>query len=213
MNKPRLLNSRFHARVSIVTQCGDWGFIITRKIALEYGSKHSMAWHTNYPKARAPQLLSEPVLYLRHLLTPYTAAEVAALDRVKWFGAHGRGYNEVQSTQPQTLGYSLADSPVGLLVWIYEKLRNWRDDYPWDDDEGSFFNMVKQSVDCACSPDMDYPVFLLHSKMKLATSTYLKLRKFKQSRLVVECPAPPPTSSLGLRHDQFVLLRYRLLIG
>ncbi|KAJ7600291.1 Alpha/Beta hydrolase protein [Mycena floridula] len=118
-----------------VTQGGDWGFLITRKIALEYGSKHSMAWHTNYPKARAPQLLSEPVLYLRHLLTPYTAAEVAALDRVKWFGAHGRGYNEVQSTQPQTLGYSLADSPVGLLAWIHEKLRNWTDDYPWNDDE------------------------------------------------------------------------------
>ncbi|KAI0681796.1 hypothetical protein C8T65DRAFT_598070, partial [Cerioporus squamosus] len=32
--------------------------------------------------------------------------------------------------------YSLADSPVGLLAWIYEKLVAWSDDYPWTDDEG-----------------------------------------------------------------------------
>jgi hypothetical protein len=42
-----------------------------------------------------------------------------------------------QATQPQTLGYGLADSPVGLLAWIYEKLVNWTDSYPWDDDEGT----------------------------------------------------------------------------
>lgn len=43
-----------------------------------------------------------------------------------------------QSSQPQTLGYSLADSPSGLLAWIYEKLVNWTDGYKWDDDEGRF---------------------------------------------------------------------------
>jgi hypothetical protein len=41
-----------------------------------------------------------------------------------------------QATRPQTLGYSLADSPVGLLAWIYEKLVEWTDGYPWTDDEG-----------------------------------------------------------------------------
>lgn len=43
---------------------------------------------------------------------------------------------EIQRTKPQTIGYSLADSPVGLLAWIYEKLVAWTDKYPWDDDEG-----------------------------------------------------------------------------
>ena len=51
---------------------------------------------------------------------------------------YGRGYSAEQSTQPQTLGYGLADSPVGLLAWIYEKLVRWTDDYKWDDDEGHF---------------------------------------------------------------------------
>ena len=44
-----------------------------------------------------------------------------------------------QATQPQTLGYSLADSPSGLLGWIYEKLHRWVDgsNHAWTDDEGT----------------------------------------------------------------------------
>ncbi|KAI0098768.1 Alpha/Beta hydrolase protein [Nemania sp. FL0031] len=41
----------------------------------------------------------------------------------------------VQSTRPQTIGYGLEDSPVALLAWIYEKLVDWTDSYPWTDDE------------------------------------------------------------------------------
>lgn len=41
----------------------------------------------------------------------------------------------LQSTKPQTLAYALQDSPVALLAWIYEKLHDWTDNYPWTDDE------------------------------------------------------------------------------
>lgn len=84
----------------------------------------------------APRLLSDPILYLSHLFTPYSESEKAALKRTEWFAAEGRGYYFEQATQPQTLGYAIGDSPVGLLAWIYEKLVNWTDAYPWDDDEG-----------------------------------------------------------------------------
>jgi hypothetical protein len=40
-----------------------------------------------------------------------------------------------QSTKPQTLAYALNDSPVALLAWIYEKLHDWTDGYPWTEDE------------------------------------------------------------------------------
>lgn len=33
------------------------------------------------------------------------------------------------------MGYGLADSPVALLSWIYEKLHDWTDSYPWTPDE------------------------------------------------------------------------------
>ncbi|KAJ3534885.1 hypothetical protein NMY22_g6724 [Coprinellus aureogranulatus] len=110
-----------------VTQGGDWGFHITNTIAATYGGRHSKAWHTNYPHT-IDRLAAEDKSNL-------TDAEQAGLERTKWFQEVGRGYSAVQGTQPQTLGYSLADSPVGLLAWIYEKLVNWSDNYPWEDDE------------------------------------------------------------------------------
>ena len=55
----------------------------------------------------------------------------------KKFFDSGMGYYGMQSTKPQTLGFSLADSPVGLLAWIYEKLVTWTDSYSWTDDEGA----------------------------------------------------------------------------
>jgi hypothetical protein len=30
-------------------------------------------------------------------------------------------------TRPQTVGYALADSPVGQAAWLYEKFHNWTD--------------------------------------------------------------------------------------
>jgi epoxide hydrolase len=39
----------------------------------------------------------------------------------------GSGYFKQQSTRPQTLGYGLADSPVGQAAWIYEKMWAWTD--------------------------------------------------------------------------------------
>ncbi|KAJ6571809.1 Alpha/Beta hydrolase protein [Mycena capillaripes] len=108
-----------------VTQGGDWGYAITRKIAKLYGGKHSKAWHTNMLMGEEPEATQEPL----------TDKEKAGLERISWFRRRGMGYFHQQSTQPQTLGYSLADSPAGLLAWIYEKLVNWTDAYPWEDDE------------------------------------------------------------------------------
>lgn len=110
------------------------------------------AWHTNYvasvwsrciallflltwfsPPPRVVDPLSFwrfPRLWLQITLTPYSAAERACLQRKKSFMSKGNGYSAEQGTQPQTTGYSLADSTTGLLAWIYEKLVLWSDGYP-----------------------------------------------------------------------------------
>ena len=41
--------------------------------------------------------------------------------------AHDAGYSTEQRTRPQTIGYSLVDSPAGLAAWIIEKLTSWSD--------------------------------------------------------------------------------------
>ena len=68
----------------------------------------------------------------------YTAREIEGLARTHEIDRLGLGYFALQSTKPQTLSYGLADSPVGLLAWIYEKLIGWTDAYPWEDDEGTY---------------------------------------------------------------------------
>jgi len=68
----------------------------------------------------------------------YTVREKEGLARTEEHAKLGQGYMMEQSTKPQTLGYGLADSPVGLLAWIYEKLVGWTDAYPWEDDEGTY---------------------------------------------------------------------------
>lgn len=43
-----------------------------------------------------------------------------------WFFTEG-AFNMMHSTKPQTLGYGLNDSPVGLASWIIEKFNSWGD--------------------------------------------------------------------------------------
>ena len=113
-----------------------------------------------------PKLTTNPLLWIKHLLTPYTAAEKDGLARTERFYKYGCGYYYEQSTQPQTLGYSLADSPVGMLAWIYEKLVNWTDSYPWTDDEGETWSHIMSKciyIQHYHSADMDLDLLVLSS--------------------------------------------------
>ncbi|KAH9898954.1 alpha/beta-hydrolase [Xylariomycetidae sp. FL2044] len=117
-----------------VTQGGDWGCHISRTLNHMY-PQHCRATHLNFDASNPPEYLRNPLLALQHLLTPYSARERRGVSRTRWFREEGVGYNVEQSTKPQTLGYGLADSPAACLAWIYEKLHDWTDAYPWTDDE------------------------------------------------------------------------------
>ncbi|KAG2127800.1 Alpha/Beta hydrolase protein [Suillus cothurnatus] len=104
---------------------------VSSRMASVYGGRYHKAWHTN----AVPPSWKTPLSFLSFLLTPWSIEEQAGIERTKWFRTKGSGYFAQQSTQPQTLGYSLADSPAGLLAWIYEKLVLWTDNYNWSDDE------------------------------------------------------------------------------
>jgi pimeloyl-ACP methyl ester carboxylesterase len=58
---------------------------------------------------------------------PLTPAEQRYRDAQReWYAAEG-GYDAIQTTKPQTLAFALADSPLGSIAWIVEKLRAWSD--------------------------------------------------------------------------------------
>ncbi|KAI2637555.1 microsomal epoxide hydrolase [Xylaria nigripes] len=117
-----------------VAQGGDWGTYICRAMSRLY-PQHCKATHLNMDSANPPEFFKNPLLTIKHAMTPYTKTEREGQKRSTWFHKEGYGYNLEQSTKPQTLGYALADSPVACLAWIYEKLHDWTDNYPWTDDE------------------------------------------------------------------------------
>jgi pimeloyl-ACP methyl ester carboxylesterase len=100
---------------SYVAQGGDWGAGVTTWMAKQHvgGLK---AVHLNLPILFPPPLVGEP-----------SPEEKAALAKLVAYGETGSGYARIQGTRPQTIGYSLSDSPVGQAAWIYEKLAQWSD--------------------------------------------------------------------------------------
>ena len=101
---------------SYVAQGGDWGSIVTTEIGVQ-NLGHCKGLHVNMPIAPPdPEQMDN-----------LTKQEESALAAMKFYQDHDSGYSKQQSTRPQTLGYGLADSPVGQAAWILEKFYQWMD--------------------------------------------------------------------------------------
>jgi pimeloyl-ACP methyl ester carboxylesterase len=74
-------------------------------------------------------------LGLKDQLPAKSERERAALTAVNTFTTDGFGYFLEQSTRPQTIGYSLLDSPVGLAAWLL------------DHDTDSYYKISRAFVD------------------------------------------------------------------
>ncbi|OJT15571.1 hypothetical protein TRAPUB_6318 [Trametes pubescens] len=118
-----------------VYQAGDLGHVVGVYIANLYGHKHLKGWLSNMPIYRVPTFFSNPLLFLEMLTAPFNATLKAQFATAQRFRTRGMGYFILQATKPQTLGYGLADSPLAVLGWIYEKLHKGVDNYPWTEDE------------------------------------------------------------------------------
>lgn len=103
-----------------VAQGGDWGAVITRRLA-EAHSDHVMAAHFNMLFA-FPDDMTDPETW--SIVTP---KEMDAFTRASAKIADGTAYSEIQGTKPQTLAYGMHDSPVALLAWQLEKFEAWSD--------------------------------------------------------------------------------------
>ncbi|CAN8103164.1 unnamed protein product [Discula destructiva] len=120
------------------TQGGDWGAPISTSIGVLY-PESLLALHLNLITAMPPALSKSPIALVQflvtHFLNLYTPRESEGLQGAQDYQRHGNGYMQIQKTRPSTIGVLLADSPVGLLGWMYEKLRMWTDDYQWTEQE------------------------------------------------------------------------------
>ncbi|MCZ6465553.1 MAG: alpha/beta fold hydrolase [Proteobacteria bacterium] len=99
-------------------QGGDWGALITTQIGLR-DAEHLSGIHVNMPVA-LPPAGADPQEGL-------SDAEKADLADYQLFDLNETGYQKIQGSKPQTLGFALMDSPTGLAAWILEKFRTWSD--------------------------------------------------------------------------------------
>ena len=98
-------------------QGGDWGAAVTTALA-QVAPDNVVGIHQNFI-IRLMQPPADP--------SAMSAVEQAYLAEVGHWVATEGAYAQIQGTRPQTLGYALTDSPIGLAGWIGEKFRQWSD--------------------------------------------------------------------------------------
>ncbi|NWC88445.1 alpha/beta fold hydrolase [Pseudomonas reactans] len=113
-----------------VAQGGDWGSGITHTLG-HLRPDGLVAAHVNWPLVFPDKMPDNP-----------TPVEKTAIDAANNFFNDQIGYFKLQATRPQTIGYSLADSPAGLATWIYEKFQAWSDNQGNPEDAISVDDML-----------------------------------------------------------------------
>lgn len=97
-------------------QGGDWGAIVTTMIGIQ-NSGNCNGIHLTMPLAKPdPDTMDD-----------LSALEKSILAAIDFYQEYDSGYSKQQTTRPQTLGYALADSPIGQAAWIIEKFYQWMD--------------------------------------------------------------------------------------
>ncbi|MFD4744799.1 epoxide hydrolase [Streptomyces rubiginosohelvolus] len=94
---------------------GDWGGNITTVLGGRFPDR-VLGVHSTF--AEAPPGLTTDGL---------TETERGWTEETHHFWRHRAAYAKAQATRPQTVGYALVDSPVGLLAWILDKFAEWSD--------------------------------------------------------------------------------------
>jgi pimeloyl-ACP methyl ester carboxylesterase len=100
-------------------QGGDFGSAISRSLA-QQDAAHMVGLHLNFCIGGPPAGIADPNAGL-------TPEELQRTRGSLFAKGDEQAYSQQMGTRPQTIGYALNDSPVGLAAWIVEKFRAWSD--------------------------------------------------------------------------------------
>jgi len=101
-----------------VAQGGDWGAPITSAMARQRPAG-LLGIHVNLP-ATVPADVQKAINAGEPAPAGLSDVEKAAFESVSDFSRKRRAYAAIMGTRPQTVGYGLTDSPVGLAAWMYD---------------------------------------------------------------------------------------------
>jgi len=106
-----------------VTQGGDWGSVIADAMGRQ-APAGLLGIHVNMP-ATVPAEVAKAMNTGDPAPAGLSVKEKAAYDSLSTFFKKNAGYGIMMVTRPQTVGYGLTDSPVGLAAWMYDKFAQW----------------------------------------------------------------------------------------
>jgi len=106
-----------------VSQGGDCGSVISQRMALQK-VRGLIGIHLNMP-AVVPAEIAHILAAGDPAPATLSAKERGAFDQLEAFYRDNSAYAAMMNTRPQTIGYSLVDSPVGMAAWMYEKISQW----------------------------------------------------------------------------------------
>lgn len=106
-----------------VSQGGDWGSVVAVAMARQAPSG-LLGIHVNMP-ATVPADVAKALNNGEAAPAGLSTVEKAAFDSLNHLYKKGGGYAAMMVTRPQTLGYALEDSPVGLAAFFYDKFSEW----------------------------------------------------------------------------------------
>jgi pimeloyl-ACP methyl ester carboxylesterase len=101
-----------------VAQGGDWGSPVSSAMARQ-APAGLLGIHINLP-ATLPPDVAAVLAAGGPAPAGLSGKERAAFDSLDTFYKKYRAYGAMMGTRPQTIGYALTDSPVGLAAWIYD---------------------------------------------------------------------------------------------
>jgi pimeloyl-ACP methyl ester carboxylesterase len=106
-----------------VAQGGDWGSVVADVMARQ-APAGLLGIHVNMP-ATVPPEIAKALQAGEPAPSGMSADEKRAYEQMNALYTRGGGYAGIMVTRPQTLGYSLADSPAGMAAWFYDKFADW----------------------------------------------------------------------------------------
>ncbi|MFI6271144.1 epoxide hydrolase family protein [Micromonospora zamorensis] len=161
-----------------VAQGGDVGAAVTDAMGRQ-GPEGLLGIHVN---------LLAGAIGLKDQLPAQSEQERAAHDALDLFTMDGFGYFLEQSTRPQTIGYSLLDSPVGLAAWML------------DHDTDSYYKISRAFVDGEPAGEMTRDTIVDNITLYWLTGTgassarwYWEFGRF-QAAAQASGQAPPPVT-------------------
>jgi microsomal epoxide hydrolase len=97
-----------------VYQGGDWGCVVGGWMGIDHADR-LIGLHLNGYGLRSADM------------RPTTDEERAWMARAQAVRAAETGYLQLQATKPQSLGFAMMDSPMGVAAWFAEKYCGWSD--------------------------------------------------------------------------------------